>query len=157
VEHSSYTAVIGDSHSIGERISYKELVKRTMEFTIRAALARSADESDWEHDELRRRGLRALQIFRDGKAVWADSELFREELGQARRQHDARFEQLNECDPGLYDRLDGDLRAQWRRAGYDAGSLRLDMKKLFVELERDAADRAARARESLLRELLMLR
>jgi hypothetical protein len=152
--YGAYSVLIGESRSIGERVSYDELVRHIIEFTIRAALARSVDQSDWEHDELRKRGLRALQIFRNGKAVWADREIFHLELGHARRQGDIRFEQRNECDPELYGRLEADLRAQWRHAGYDSGSLSHDMKKLFTELERDAAERAAGARESLLNDLL---
>jgi hypothetical protein len=149
-----YSARIGESCSIGEQKTYDDLLHGIMEFTIRAALARSIDESDWEHEELRRKGLAALQIVRNGKAVWACRESFGAELAEARREHDARFERSNELDPALYDRLDGDLRAYWRRAGYDTPSLAYDMKKLFAELERDAADRAAGARESLLTELL---
>jgi hypothetical protein len=149
-----YSARIGESYSITEQSTYDGLLQRIMEFTIRAALARSIDESDWEHEELRRKGLAALQIVRNGRAVWACRESFGAELAEARRERDARFEQSNELNPALYDRLDGDLRACWRRAGYDTPSLAHDMKKLFAELERDAADRAAGARESLLTELL---
>jgi hypothetical protein len=149
-----YSARIGDSHSIAEGVPYDELLKCIMEFTVRSALARSIDESDWEHDELRRKGLVVLQIFHNGKAVWADTETFTAELAEARREHCERFERINELDPALYDRLDRDLRVHWRRAGYDVPSLLHDMKKLFIELERDASDHAAGAREALLHDLL---
>jgi hypothetical protein len=149
-----YSARIGESHSIAERIAYDVLLLRIMEFTIRSALARSVDESEWAHEELRREGLRSLQIFRDGRAVWIDGEMFVQERSAAQRQHDARFEQRNEFDPALYGRIDRDLCRHWRRAGYETSSLLYDMKKLFAELERDAVHCAARAREELLIELL---
>jgi len=149
-----YSARIGESCSIAERITYDDLLQRIIEFTIRAALARCIDETDWEQEQLRRNGLDALQIVRNGKAVWNAPEVFHKELAAARRAKDARFERNNELDPTLYDRLDNDLRAQWRRAGYQTPSLLHDMKRLFIELERDAADRAADAREGLLSDLL---
>jgi hypothetical protein len=154
MESALYSANIGESYPLAEKTTYDALLQRIMEFTIRAALARSVDESDWEHEELRRKGLSALQLFRNGKAVWADRDTFEEERAEAQRERDARFERINELDPGLYDRLDHDLRARWQRAGYDVPSLMHDMKKLFLELERDAADRAAGAREGLLNDLL---
>ena len=49
---------------------------------------------------------------------------------------------------------DSDLRSRWRRLGYETPPLLNDMKKLFCQLERDAAERAAGAREGLLAELL---
>lgn len=126
-----------------------------MEFTVRAAMARSTDESDWEHDELRRRGLAAVQIFRNGKAVWDNPATYRLELVEAQRERiERKFNDANELDPTLYGRLDRDLRARWRRAGYRVPSLCNDMKKLFAELERDVMDSAAHARENLLCEIL---
>ncbi len=126
-----------------------------MEFTIRAALARSVDQCDWEHDELRRRGIGAIQVFRNAKAVWSDSSLFEQELAEARREHVAdRFTRANEADPALYERIDEDLRARWRAAGYQTPSLAHDMKKIFAELEREVAERTEVARESLVGELL---
>jgi hypothetical protein len=122
---------------------------------IRAALARYLDECDWEHDELRRNGIGALQIFRDGKALWADSLTFQRELAEAQREHvEDRFRRTNEADPALHRRLDDDLRARWRAAGYESPSLANDMKTIFCELERDAAEHAEVARESLVAELL---
>jgi hypothetical protein len=152
-----YSARIGDSRAIAEETTYEELVQRIMEFTVRAALARSIDESEWEHEELRRKGLRVLAILRDGRAVWADADTFNAELREARRLRDARFERCNELDASLYDRLDGDLRALWRCAGYESPTLLHDMKKLFSELEGEAADRAAQAREGLLSEIAKTR
>jgi len=154
MESALYSARIGDSYSIGERMQYEALLRRIMEFTIRAAIARSIDESEWEHEELRHKGLGALAILRGGKAIWIDGELYARELAEAKRERDPRFEQSNELDPVLFERLDCDLRERWRRAGYDVPCLMHDMKKLFTELERDASDRAAGAREDLLAELL---
>ena len=150
-----YVARIGESHRLADGVSYPALLNRIMEFTIRAALARSVDECEWEQDELRRRGLDAIQIFRDGKAIWADSAAFEHELTEARRERvEQRFRDANEADPALYLRLDDDLRARWRAAGYETPSLASDMKKIFAELERDAAERAEVARQSLIGELL---
>ncbi len=126
-----------------------------MEFTIRAALARCVDECDWEHDQLRRKGIGAIQIFRNAKAVWADSALFDLELAEAQREGvEDRFRNANEADPALHERIDEDLRARWRRAGFDSPSLAGDMKRIFGELEREASERAETARQSLVGELL---
>jgi hypothetical protein len=126
-----------------------------MEFTIRAALARSTDDSEWEHDELRRRGLGAIELFHNGKAVWDDPIAFQTEFAEARREGVAdRFLVSNQLDAALYERIENDLRNSWRCAGYAVTCLATDMKKLFAELERDVADRAAGAREGLLVELL---
>ena len=149
-----FSARIGESCVLAERIAYDELLRRIMEFTVRAALARTVDESEWEHDELRRKGLAAIDVFRNEKAIWTDERTFSEERAAAQCSRDLRFERFNELDPALYARINRDLRHQWRRAGYDSPCLLHDMKKLFDELERDAADRAAGARESLLVDLL---
>ncbi len=149
-----YSARIGESHSLGENIAYQVLLLRIVEFTVRAALARCVDESEWEHELLRTKGLEALEIFRDGRAVWSDRPLFEAERAEARRERDSRFEERNELDPSLYKRLDRDLRVAWRRAGYETPSLLREMKKLFVELESDATDRATGAREGLVVEIL---
>lgn len=150
-----YSARVGESHCIADRVTYGALLNRIVEFTIRAALARTVDECDWEHDELRRKGIGAIQIFRNGKAVWADSAAFERELAEARREQiEERFRRTNEADPALHQRLDHDLRARWRAAGYESPSLAKDMKKIFAELERDASARAEIARESLAAELL---
>lgn len=150
-----YTVRIGESHCIAEDICYAELLDRVVEFTTRAAVARSTDESEWEHEELRRKGLDALQVFRNERAVWDDASTFEAELAEARRERACtRFKSGNELDAAFYDALDRDLRARWLRAGYKVPSLRHDMKRLFLELERDAAERAAHAREGLLSEIL---
>lgn len=150
-----YSARIGESRCIADGVTYQVLLNRIMEFTIRAALARCVDECDWEHDELRRKGISALQIFRNGKAIWADSGAFEQELAEAQRERiEERFRGANEADPALCRRVDEDLRARWRTAGYQSPSLAKDMRKIFGELERDAAERAEAARESLVAELL---
>lgn len=155
VNRPLYSARIGESHCIADRVTYDTLLNRIVEFTIRAALARCVDECEWEQDELRRKGIGALQIFRNDKAVWADSATFERELAEARREHvEERFRNTNEADPELHQRLDDDLRARWRAAGYQSPSLARDMKKIFCELERDASERAEVARESLVAELL---
>lgn len=152
---SLYSARVGESHFFAERVGYEELVNRIMEFTVRAAVARSIDESDWEQDELRRGGLRVIQLFRGGKAVWTDAAAFEGELCEARRECvEGRFKRTNTADSTIYERLDHDLMDRWRRAGYQTPSLTNDMKRLFLELEREAAERAERARESLVGEIL---
>ncbi|HEY3675072.1 MAG TPA: hypothetical protein VGK84_03695 [Candidatus Tumulicola sp.] len=128
---------------------------RIVEFSVRAAMARCVDEIEWEHEQLRRRGLSALEIFRNGKAVWEDRIAYDSELAEARRERiDERFQAANEMDDGLYAKLDTDLCDRWRRLGYATPPLGHDMKRLFDELARDAADRAEHAREHLLEELL---
>lgn len=155
MEPPLYSVRIGESHCVAEGIPYDALLDRIVEFTIRAAVARSADEGEWEHEELRRKGLGALQIFRDRRAVWDDRTTFETELAAARHQNiGENFQAANELNPALLAGLDRDLRARFRRAGYEVPSLRRDMKPLFAELERDAADRAANARESLLGDVL---
>ena len=150
-----YTTRIGESVSIAEDVPYESLTAAILEFTIRAAAARSADESEWEHEELRRRGLGSLQVFRDGKALWTDGESFQAELAEATRERVAdRFNASNELDPAFFEKLDQDLRDRWRLAGYDIASLLENMKALFAEVESDAHDRAANAREALIEEIL---
>lgn len=155
MDPTCYSVRIGESHCVADGIPYDALLDRIVEFTIRAAVARSTDESEWEHEELRRRGLSALQIFRNHRAVWDDRSTFEIELAEARRENiGERFESTNELDPALFTDLDRDLRGLWRRAGYEVPSMRNDMRALFAELERDAADRAAHAREGLLDDVL---
>lgn len=150
-----YSARIGETHCIGVDVPYEALLLRVMAFTVRAAVARSADESDWEHEQLRRNGLGALELFRDHKALWDDTQTFAEELAEARREGvGPRFQTENELDPAFYDSLDDDLCTRWRRLGYETPSLRGDMKALFLELERDVADRTLHARERMLNEFL---
>ena len=154
-KEARYTARVGDSHCVAENVTYDELLARIVERTVRGAVSRSIDESEWEDEELRRRGLAALAIHRDGKAVWADPKIFEAELDAARSKHiEARFKKNNELDPALYDRIDRDLRTRWRLAGYDVPSLRNDMKKLFVQVEKDADSRASGVRAELIDELV---
>ena len=150
-----YTVRVGDSRCVAENVTYDELLVRIVELTVRGAVSRSVDESEWEDEELRRRGLAALQIFRDDKAVWADPRIFQAELEAARSKHlEGRFEKNNELDPALYDRIDRDLRTRWRLAGYDIPSLRNNMKKLFVQVAKDADSRASGVRAELIDELV---
>jgi hypothetical protein len=150
-----YSAQIGESCCIAQRETYDTLLTRIVEFSVRAAVARSIDESEWEHEQLRRRGLSALQIIRNGRAVWEDCVAYDAELAEARRERiDERFEASNEVDAGLYKKLDDDLRDRWRRLGYATPTLGHNMKCLFDELVRDATDRAKAAREDLLSELI---
>lgn len=148
-----YSIWIGDFCLLADG-TYNLLLKSIMEFTIRAAIARSIDETEWEHDELCRHGLEALQIFRDGKAVWANQKSFESQLADAASHGDETFTQKNVADFELYERLERDLRTRWRSVGYDIPSLRHNMKKLFGELERDARDRARAARDDLLTDVL---
>ncbi|MBV9700654.1 MAG: hypothetical protein JO078_11095 [Candidatus Eremiobacteraeota bacterium] len=157
MQRDLYSARIGESICIASEVPYEALVKRIMEFTVRAAVARSTDDSDWEQDQLRRGGLATIQLFRNGKAVWSHEHDFEIELAEARRQGiAAKFLKANQIDPVIYERLERDLRIEWSRVGYHAASLANDMKKLFAELERDLADRAAEAKERLLAEVVGL-
>jgi hypothetical protein len=150
-----YTARMEESVSIVEGVPYERLSAGILEFTIRAAIARSGDESEWEYEELRRRGLGCIHIFRDGKALWTDRDAFEAELAEARRSTCAdRFNASNEVDPTFLELLDRDLRERWRLAGYDVPSLTESMKPLFSELESDAKDRAAQARQAFANEIL---
>lgn len=150
-----YSARIGDSYCLATGVAYEGLLDRIMEFIIRAAVARSAEESDWEHEELRRGGLQAIQIYRDGKAVWTDPDAFEKELVEARREGiERRFCALNELDSLLCHQIDSDLQDRWTDAGYRTPSLQFDMKRLFLELQRDATDRAHDARHGLLDDIM---
>lgn len=152
---SRYSARLGDSHRIAEGVAYEMLLKSLVEFTIRAAVADLIDESDWEQERFRRQGLDALQLFRDGLAVWNDRASYQEALIEARREGvEERFKAANVLEPELYERLNRDLLARWRQAGYEAPCLLHGAKQLFTELKRDAAERVAGARESLVVEVL---
>jgi hypothetical protein len=150
-----YTARIEQSVSIAEDVEYDRLSARILEVTVRAAMARSQDESEWEHEELRRRGLGVIQIFRNGRAIWTNRDAFEAELAEARRSTCAdRFSAGNELDPAFLQELDRDLRRRWRLAGYEVPSLLENMKAVFSELESDANDRAAHARRAFADEIL---
>lgn len=149
-----YRACIGDS-VIAEDASYESLLAGIQAFSVRAAIARSTDESEWKHEELRRRGIHAIEIFRNEKALWIDRDSFECELEEAKREQvEDRFSAANELDRAFFEKLDRDLRNRWRLAGYEVRSLSEDMKPLFLELEADAKERAAEAREALLEEIL---
>jgi hypothetical protein len=155
MDDDRYSANIGESCCIAERAPYETLLSRIVEFSVRAAVAHSIDESEWEHEQLRRRGLAALQLYRNEKAVWDDSTAYDAELAEARRENiDERFQASNELNAELYKRIDADLQARWRRLGYSTPTLSHNMKRLFAELERDASDRAKQAREGLLDDIL---
>ena len=155
MDPTRYSARVGEAHCIGAGLSYDALVALIIVFTLRAAFARSADQSEWEHEIVRRKGLAAVQLFRDGKAIWDDPGTFAEELAEAEREHIAdRFQAQNELDPAFYEGLDGDLRARWRELGYLTPSLRTNMKTLFLELERDVSEQEADARGRMLKRLI---
>jgi hypothetical protein len=150
-----YSARISPSATVAEGVSYDVLVDRIREYTLHAAFARVADRHDWEQEELRRNGLRALELFHDGSAVWHDAAAFdATRADESRSGGLAAFDERNELDPELEIRLDRDLRERWRIAGYLVASLTGDMKRLFEELETDARDCAEGARAELLAELL---
>jgi hypothetical protein len=150
-----YTARMEDSLNIAEDVAYERLSTGIPEFTVRAAIARSEDESEWGHEELRRRGLSGIQIFRNGRAIWTDRDIFEVELAEARRSKcEGRFDERNELDPTFLEDLDRDLRQRWRLAGYEVSSLLGSMKGLFSELESDVKDRIADARQALTDEIL---
>jgi hypothetical protein len=148
-----YSARISPSACIAEDVEYENLLDRLAEYALRAAFARAADENDWEQDELRRKGLGAVELYHNGRAVWQDPVSFQqcrsEDAGAG-----ARFDLGNELDPGLLERLDADLRKRWRACGYMVSSVASNMKKLFDQLQDDAAERSREAREELLAELL---
>jgi len=150
-----YTARMEESISIAEGVPYERLSAGILEFTVHATMARSQDESEWEHEELRRRGLGAIQIFRNGKALWTDRDAFEAELAEARRSSCAdRFNASNELDPAFFELLDEDLRRRWRLAGYEVSSLLQNMKLLFSEVESDAQDCVTAARQAFAVEIL---
>jgi hypothetical protein len=150
-----YTARMEDSISIAEDVPFERLSAGILAFTVRAAMARSGDESEWEHEELRRRGLGGIHIFRNGRAIWTDRDAFEAELAEARRSTCAdRFNASNELDPAFLELLDEDQRQRWRLAGYEVPSLLQDMKLLFSEIESDAENRVADARRAFAVEIL---
>lgn len=149
-----YTARI-ESLVLTENASYSDLLKSLMERIVRAAVARAADESTWEYEELRKHGLCAVQFLRDGRALWREVSCFRFESLAAEQAGDAvRFYAQNELDPGFFERLGFDLREKWARAGYACQDLCEGMKDLFRELEADALERAAGARRALIEEIV---
>jgi hypothetical protein len=149
-----FSARISPSACIAESVDYDTLLEEIAEYTLRAAFAHAVDQHDWNQEELRRKGLRALELFHNGRAVWRDRVAFEESLAEACSGDQDRFDRCNELDPELSERIDRDLIERWRLAGYLVPSLALDMKRLFAELEADAADCARDAREELMSNLL---
>ncbi|HEY1881787.1 MAG TPA: hypothetical protein VGG51_01940 [Candidatus Cybelea sp.] len=139
-----YSARIGAT-AIAADVPYEELAGRVLEFVLQGAIAVAADQFEWEHEELRRDGLTAIEFFREGKALWWDRECFEAEQADPER---------NELDSAFFDRLDRDLRTRLKRAGYEVPSLIACAKPLYAEIAADVADRCAGARESLLVEIL---
>ena len=150
-----YEARIDEAVVVARDASYETLVRTIAEYMLRGAIARAADRCTWEHERIRREGLHALEVFRNGRAIWCDELAFQSERPPAEdpRAREA-FDRANELDTALCARLDSDLQSWWRRRGYDPGSLLTDARTLFSELERDAADRASDAREGFLQEIL---
>lgn len=146
-----YSARIWPSARIVADVEYEVLIERIAEFTLRGAFSRITDEQNWEHEELRLKGLAALELFHNARAVWTDPIGFEEALAEA---YDGTFHEANELDVDLLERIDRDLQSRWRRAGYPVLTLATDMKKLFARLETAAGDCSRNARERLLDELL---
>jgi hypothetical protein len=140
-----YSARIG-AVTVAAGVPYDVLAGQVLEFLLQAAIALAADQFEWEHEELRRGGLTAIEFFRDDKALWWDRESFEAEQADPER---------NELDAGFFDRLDRDLRVKLKRAGYEVPSLVGCTKALYVEIAADVADRCAAARETLLQEILI--
>jgi hypothetical protein len=154
-----YTVRIAASAPFGEDLPYDRLVDGMVEYILRAAFARADDQEDWEHDELRRKGLGAVELFHNGRAVWEDRPAFeqaRREFVLPDRPSDAAdaFDTRNELAPEILARLNLDLSRRWRQSGYLVYSLTLDMKGLFEQLEDDLRARVREAREDLVGEIL---
>ena len=139
-----YSARIGAT-VIATGVPYDELTDGVLEFALQAAIAVAADQFEWEHEELRRDGLTAIEFFREDKALWWDRECFEAEEADPER---------NELDSSFFDRLDHDLRTRLKRAGYEVPSMIACTRALYSEIAADVADRCAGARESLLVEIL---
>lgn len=150
-----FTARIGHGVSIAEDVTYHELVDSVLEFAVRAAVARANDQSTWEEDELRRRGLMVIEFAKDGKALWWDRDAFDVEHDEAKRERAKElFCSRNEFDGTFLDTLDEDLRKRLRGVGYATASLLANMNELYREIAAEASDRSAQARESLIAEIL---
>ena len=130
-----YSARIGVT-PVAAGVPYDELAGRVLEFVLQAAIAVAADQFEWEHEELRRGGLTAIEFFREGKALWWDRECFEAERADPER---------NELDSGFFDRLDGDLRTRLKRAGYEVPSLIACTKALYSR-DRGGRRRSVRRR-----------
>jgi len=152
-----YTVRIGERDCFARAVTYDDMLRRIVERTLHAALARSIDAGDWEDEQLRRQGLESLQIYEGTRAIWSDRALYEHELAASRTLNaDDSFVKENMVDPDLYDRLDRDLRRLWRTAGYTVTSLRNSMKPLFHEIEKDTNRYAEHARESVATDVMRL-
>jgi hypothetical protein len=150
-----YSARVSPSACIAEDVDYETLLERIAEYTLRAAFARAADQHDCDQENLRLNGLRAIELFHGGRAVWQDRVAFEQLLADAAATGgQGSFERANELDAALVARIDRDLQERWRVGGYLVPSLALDMKRLFSELEADALDSARTAQARLLTDLL---
>lgn len=149
-----YSIRIGGT-SIAENVSYKDLLSSVVRFTVEAAVARAADLDEWAFEELRRRGLQALEVTHNGKAVWCDAADFESERSAAIAQGAGEaFDAANELQVDLCEHLDAHLRELWQRAGYATNSLVNGMRPLFAELEHDATERARSAQNGLVTEII---
>ena len=79
-----YTVHIGEHHCFARGVTYEAMLRLIVERTVRAALARSIDSSNWEDEQLRHKGLASFQICQGSKAIWSDPVLFCEELAASR-------------------------------------------------------------------------
>lgn len=154
-----YSVRIAPSARVAENVSYEQLLNEIVAYTVRAAFARAFDRHDWEQEEFRRRGLRAIELFHDGRAVWRDRLCFEDLSDESARpgvcsEAAATFEKCNELDPSQFERLDRDLCRRWRDSGYLVQSVALDMKALFDEIEADLRARVEEVREELITEIV---
>jgi len=141
--------------SLAENVTYHELLDRLLEFMVRAAIGEAIDKFDWEQEELRRSGLRAIEFARDGKALWWDRAAFENELAEELRDGTLdRFLAHNEVDADFFDRADNELGARLSGKGYKVPTLQGDLKKLYEEIAADLSDRLTAAQEGLVTEVL---
>jgi hypothetical protein len=154
-----YSARIMPSADLAENVTYDMLQRTVFEYTLRAAFAWAFDQHDWEQEELRRKGLAAVELFHNGRAVWNDQTLFHESAAafaicDATPDATETFNRSNELDPSLLAYLDRDICRRWELSGYLVQSVATEMKPLFEQLQADVQDRANEAREQLYLEVI---
>lgn len=150
-----YTAKIAGGVTIAENVTYDDLVTRILAFILRAAIALSIDNFEWEDEKLRREGLQGIDFFVGDRALWSDRESFDvEKEGAKRTGCQTQFLSKNDVDIDFLTTLDADLRERLARAGYAADPLITDMKKLYREISDDVKDRSAQAQQALVAEIL---